>query len=167
MLFFLQDPQNKKVIICDEKLKKIFDGKDRVGFLEIAKLIGPHFLWMKWNLAGEKTINHWHMFWWAIKGADYNISKMLGFLRSFIQPSLVVKPLEDIYSRLCVSLLPICGYKYASSFFFFCLRTWTTLLWIGQLCSFTSFLSCVFSESVFYCGCFCGIKIHARHGLSC
>ncbi|ESQ53696.1 hypothetical protein EUTSA_v10026522mg [Eutrema salsugineum] len=40
----LQDPQNKKVIICDEKLKKIFEGKDRVGFLEIAKLIGPHFL---------------------------------------------------------------------------------------------------------------------------
>uniref|UniRef100_A0A1J3G2R9 Upstream activation factor subunit spp27 n=1 Tax=Noccaea caerulescens TaxID=107243 RepID=A0A1J3G2R9_NOCCA len=40
----LQDPQDKKVIICDEKLKKIFDGKDRVGFLEIAKLIGPHFL---------------------------------------------------------------------------------------------------------------------------
>ncbi|KAF3507103.1 hypothetical protein F2Q69_00009601 [Brassica cretica] len=38
------DPQNKKVIICDEKLKKIFEGKDRVGFLEIAKLIGPHFL---------------------------------------------------------------------------------------------------------------------------
>ena len=47
-----------------------------------------------------------------------HISKMLGVLRSFIQPSLVVKPLEDIYSRLCVSLLPICGYKYASSFFF-------------------------------------------------
>ncbi|KAJ4867140.1 SWIB/MDM2 domain superfamily protein [Raphanus sativus] len=40
----LQDPQDKKVIICDEKLKKIFAGKDRVGFLEIAKLIGPHFL---------------------------------------------------------------------------------------------------------------------------
>ncbi|KFK30067.1 hypothetical protein AALP_AA7G212300 [Arabis alpina] len=40
----LQDPQDKKVIICDEKLKKIFDNKDRVGFLEIAKLIGPHFL---------------------------------------------------------------------------------------------------------------------------
>ncbi|KAF3551767.1 hypothetical protein DY000_02009985 [Brassica cretica] len=39
-----QDPQNKKVIICDEKLKKIFEGKDRVGFLKIAKLIGPHFL---------------------------------------------------------------------------------------------------------------------------
>ncbi|KAM7264327.1 hypothetical protein ACFE04_002010 [Oxalis oulophora] len=32
----LQDPQNKKVIICDEKLKKIFAGKNSVGFLEIA-----------------------------------------------------------------------------------------------------------------------------------
>ncbi|KAK4747825.1 hypothetical protein SAY87_014411 [Trapa incisa] len=40
----LQDPENKKVIICDEKLKKIFDGRDRVGFLEIAGLISPHFL---------------------------------------------------------------------------------------------------------------------------
>ncbi|VVA99852.1 unnamed protein product [Arabis nemorensis] len=40
----LQDPQNKRDILCDEKLKKIFDGKERVGFLEIAKLIGPHFL---------------------------------------------------------------------------------------------------------------------------
>ncbi|KAJ8572413.1 hypothetical protein K7X08_008924 [Anisodus acutangulus] len=40
----LQDPQNKKVIICDEKLKMIFDGKERVGFLEIAGLISPHFL---------------------------------------------------------------------------------------------------------------------------
>lgn len=40
----LQDPENKKVIICDEKLQKIFGGKDRVGFLEIAGLITPHFL---------------------------------------------------------------------------------------------------------------------------
>ncbi|XVE93470.1 hypothetical protein REPUB_Repub01dG0195700 [Reevesia pubescens] len=40
----LQDPENKKIIICDEKLKKIFGGKDRVGFLEIAGLITPHFL---------------------------------------------------------------------------------------------------------------------------
>ncbi|XP_060168118.1 uncharacterized protein LOC132598964 [Lycium barbarum] len=40
----LQDPQNKKVIICDDKLKTIFDGKERVGFLEIAGLISPHFL---------------------------------------------------------------------------------------------------------------------------
>ncbi|KAI3431055.1 SWIB domain-containing protein [Psidium guajava] len=40
----LQDPENKKIIICDEKLKKIFGGKDQVGFLEIAGLISPHFL---------------------------------------------------------------------------------------------------------------------------
>ncbi|KAK8613591.1 hypothetical protein V6N13_101349 [Hibiscus sabdariffa] len=40
----LQDPENKKIINCDEKLKKIFGGKDRVGFLEIAGLITPHFL---------------------------------------------------------------------------------------------------------------------------
>ncbi|KAI4295730.1 hypothetical protein L6164_035746 [Bauhinia variegata] len=39
----LQDPQNKKIIICDEKLKNIFK-KDQVGFLEIAGLISPHFL---------------------------------------------------------------------------------------------------------------------------
>ncbi|CAN6449682.1 unnamed protein product [Victoria cruziana] len=40
----LQDPDNKKIIVCDEKLKKILGGKDRVGFLEIAGLINPHFL---------------------------------------------------------------------------------------------------------------------------
>ncbi|XP_011001566.1 PREDICTED: uncharacterized protein LOC105108804 [Populus euphratica] len=40
----LQDPSNKKNIICDEKLKKIFAGRDQVGFLEIAGLISPHFL---------------------------------------------------------------------------------------------------------------------------
>ncbi|KAE8668129.1 hypothetical protein F3Y22_tig00112344pilonHSYRG00042 [Hibiscus syriacus] len=40
----LQDPDNKRVIICDEKLKKIFADKDRVEFLEIARLINPHFL---------------------------------------------------------------------------------------------------------------------------
>ncbi|KAK4437957.1 protein TRI1 [Sesamum alatum] len=40
----LQDPEDKKVIICDEKLKTIFGGRDRVGFLEIAGLINPHFL---------------------------------------------------------------------------------------------------------------------------
>ncbi|XP_047339417.1 upstream activation factor subunit UAF30-like [Impatiens glandulifera] len=40
----LQDPENKKIIICDDNLKKIFSDKEQVGFLEIAKLIGPHFL---------------------------------------------------------------------------------------------------------------------------
>lgn len=39
----LQDPNNKKIIICDDKLKKIFGGRDRVGFLEISGLLNPHF----------------------------------------------------------------------------------------------------------------------------
>nr|CAD1840914.1 unnamed protein product [Ananas comosus var. bracteatus] len=40
----LQDPANKKLIHCDEKLKAIFGGKETVGMLEIAKLISSHFL---------------------------------------------------------------------------------------------------------------------------
>ncbi|XP_020595712.1 upstream activation factor subunit UAF30-like [Phalaenopsis equestris] len=40
----LQNPSNKKEIICDEKLKIIFEGKDRIGMMEIAKLLSPHFL---------------------------------------------------------------------------------------------------------------------------
>ncbi|XP_043708376.1 uncharacterized protein LOC122657668 [Telopea speciosissima] len=40
----LQDPENKKVIVCDEKLKNIFGGRERVGFLEISGLITPHFI---------------------------------------------------------------------------------------------------------------------------
>lgn len=44
MFFPNQDPEDKKIIMCDEKLKKIFGGKERVGFLEISKLLNPHFL---------------------------------------------------------------------------------------------------------------------------
>ncbi|XP_078436237.1 upstream activation factor subunit UAF30-like [Wolffia australiana] len=40
----LQDPDNKKIIVCDERLKKVFGGKDRVGFLEISGLLNPHFV---------------------------------------------------------------------------------------------------------------------------
>ncbi|CAN6303444.1 unnamed protein product, partial [Urochloa humidicola] len=40
----LQDPADKKVIVCDEKLKNLFAGRERVGFLEIAKLLNPHFV---------------------------------------------------------------------------------------------------------------------------
>ncbi|KAG9131139.1 hypothetical protein Leryth_023860 [Lithospermum erythrorhizon] len=39
----LQNPANKREINCDDKLKTIFDGKDKVGFLEIAKLLSCHF----------------------------------------------------------------------------------------------------------------------------
>ncbi|XP_043712527.1 upstream activation factor subunit UAF30-like [Telopea speciosissima] len=40
----LQDPENRKIIVCDEKLKNIFGGRERVGFLEISGLINPHFI---------------------------------------------------------------------------------------------------------------------------
>ncbi|KAI3821890.1 hypothetical protein L1987_09465 [Smallanthus sonchifolius] len=40
----LQNPSNKKEILCDAKLKTIFSGKDQVGFLEIAKLMSQHFI---------------------------------------------------------------------------------------------------------------------------
>ncbi|XP_020580272.1 upstream activation factor subunit UAF30-like [Phalaenopsis equestris] len=39
----LQDPENKKIVVCDEKLKSILGGRDRVGFLEISGLLNPHF----------------------------------------------------------------------------------------------------------------------------
>ncbi|XP_009619389.1 protein TRI1 [Nicotiana tomentosiformis] len=40
----LQDPMNKREIICDHKLKILFGGKDKVGFLEISKLLSVHFV---------------------------------------------------------------------------------------------------------------------------
>ncbi|XWS49358.1 hypothetical protein CRYUN_Cryun13aG0156900 [Craigia yunnanensis] len=40
----LQNPANKKEILCDEKLKMIFAGKDTVGMFEITKLHSPHFV---------------------------------------------------------------------------------------------------------------------------
>ncbi|AES95440.1 putative transcription regulator SWI/SNF-BAF60b family [Medicago truncatula] len=40
----LQNPNNKKEIFCDDKLKTIFDGKDKVVFTEIAKLLATHFV---------------------------------------------------------------------------------------------------------------------------
>ncbi|CAK8539089.1 unnamed protein product [Lathyrus sativus] len=40
----LQNPENKKRIRCDEKLKKVFAGRDEIHMLEIAGLISPHFL---------------------------------------------------------------------------------------------------------------------------
>ncbi|XP_057448842.1 protein TRI1-like [Lotus japonicus] len=40
----LQNPTNKKEIFCDDKLKTIFEGKDKVGFTEIARLLSNHFV---------------------------------------------------------------------------------------------------------------------------
>ncbi|XP_073055494.1 upstream activation factor subunit spp27-like [Primulina eburnea] len=39
----LQNPSNKREIFCDDKLKTIFDGKDKVDFPAIAKLLTNHF----------------------------------------------------------------------------------------------------------------------------
>jgi chromatin remodeling complex protein RSC6 len=38
----LQDPANKRDIIADEKLKKVFDGKAKVNMFEMTKLVSKH-----------------------------------------------------------------------------------------------------------------------------
>ncbi|KAK6129654.1 hypothetical protein DH2020_036591 [Rehmannia glutinosa] len=39
----LQNPANKREIYCDDKLKAIFDGNDKVNFQGVAKLLSNHF----------------------------------------------------------------------------------------------------------------------------
>ncbi|CAL5340491.1 unnamed protein product [Camellia sinensis] len=43
-LQFNLNPTNKREICCDERLKTLFEGKDKVGFLEIGKLLSRHFV---------------------------------------------------------------------------------------------------------------------------
>ena len=38
----LQNPKNKRNILSDEKLAKVFGGKKEVTMFEMAKLISPH-----------------------------------------------------------------------------------------------------------------------------
>jgi upstream activation factor subunit UAF30 len=38
----LQDPQNKTFIQADDKLKGVFEGKDRVSMFEMTKLVSKH-----------------------------------------------------------------------------------------------------------------------------
>jgi chromatin remodeling complex protein RSC6 len=38
----LQDPENKTFIRADDKLKEVFDGKDRVSMFEMTKLVFGH-----------------------------------------------------------------------------------------------------------------------------
>ncbi|KAG8058029.1 hypothetical protein GUJ93_ZPchr0002g25630 [Zizania palustris] len=40
----LQNPAKKSEINCDDKLKSLFAGRDKVGMMEIAKLLSPHFI---------------------------------------------------------------------------------------------------------------------------
>jgi len=38
----LQNPENKREIVADDKLKPVFGGRDRVTMFEMNKLIGEH-----------------------------------------------------------------------------------------------------------------------------
>jgi len=38
----LQNPSNRREIIADAKLKKVFDGKDKVSRFEMTKLVSGH-----------------------------------------------------------------------------------------------------------------------------
>jgi len=38
----LQDPAKKSFIVADDKLKEVFDGRDRVSMFEMTKLIFNH-----------------------------------------------------------------------------------------------------------------------------
>jgi chromatin remodeling complex protein RSC6 len=38
----LQDPKNKRDILGDESLKKVFGGKERVNMFEMTKLVSKH-----------------------------------------------------------------------------------------------------------------------------
>ena len=38
----LQDPQNKRNIVADENLKKVFGGKEIVNMFEMTKLVSKH-----------------------------------------------------------------------------------------------------------------------------
>ncbi|MEX0910210.1 MAG: SWIB/MDM2 domain-containing protein [Candidatus Paceibacterota bacterium] len=38
----LQDPKNKRNIVADENLKKVFDGKGVVSMFEMTKLVSKH-----------------------------------------------------------------------------------------------------------------------------
>lgn len=38
----LQDPKNKRDILADENLKKVFDGKEVVNMFEMTKLVSKH-----------------------------------------------------------------------------------------------------------------------------
>jgi len=38
----LQNPSNKREIIADDKLKAVFDGRDKVTMFEMTKLVSNH-----------------------------------------------------------------------------------------------------------------------------
>ena len=38
----LQDPDNRQMIRADDKLRKVFDGKDKVSMFEMTRLVNNH-----------------------------------------------------------------------------------------------------------------------------
>lgn len=58
----LVSPQLGKFLRCDEKLKSIFNGRDSVGFLEIAKLLSQ----ILWNLPNAVLLSPFTWFWSAL-----------------------------------------------------------------------------------------------------
>jgi upstream activation factor subunit UAF30 len=38
----LQDPNDKRMIVADDKLRKVFNGQDRVSMFEMTKLVNGH-----------------------------------------------------------------------------------------------------------------------------
>jgi chromatin remodeling complex protein RSC6 len=38
----LQDPNDKRTIVADDKLRPVFNGKDRVSMFEMTKLVNSH-----------------------------------------------------------------------------------------------------------------------------
>jgi len=38
----LQDPNDKRTIVADDKLRPVFNGKDRVSMFEMTKLVNGH-----------------------------------------------------------------------------------------------------------------------------
>ncbi|KAI8339372.1 SWIB/MDM2 domain-containing protein [Chlamydoabsidia padenii] len=40
----LQDPMNQQFIVCDDKLRRVFDGQDRMNCFAMNKLIGKHLM---------------------------------------------------------------------------------------------------------------------------
>lgn len=38
----LQDPSNRQMIVADDKLRLVFDGKDKVSMFEMTRLVNNH-----------------------------------------------------------------------------------------------------------------------------
>lgn len=66
---FVQDSSNKREINCDERLKTLFDGREKVGFLEIGKLLSRHFAKTSWSCSGASRLHESHLWINTVPGA--------------------------------------------------------------------------------------------------